>query len=146
MWVVSNHLETLVPKPFEILAPPTTPIENSALIWVELSAYSFPARARGACSRDRSKMRVFHLGNLFCSLPDLFGYRVESPRFFSYRRRIKMFATLTVRRPNQDLTVEVRGEQITTVLDEDGNNTPLTEKEKVEVLARAWAGEDETGY
>lgn len=57
--------------------------------------------------------------------------------------------TLTISRPDQDLTVEVTvssfGAVPTHAIDEDGNEVDLTHEEMAEVIARALAGEDETG-
>jgi autotransporter translocation and assembly factor TamB len=63
---------------------------------------------------------------------------------------IPRIATLTVRRPDVDITVELQlheGEWVViTSLDEDGYQVLLTAEEKTQVKARADAGEDETGY
>jgi len=59
--------------------------------------------------------------------------------------------TISVRRPKQDITCTVavgRGRRVCTVcevLDEDGRAVTLSAAEEAEVLARARAGEDETG-
>jgi hypothetical protein len=57
-------------------------------------------------------------------------------------------ATLTVRRPDQDITVAL-GQwglwEVMEALDENGNPVALTPKEEVDVCVRATHGEDETG-
>ena len=57
-----------------------------------------------------------------------------------------MTATLTVRRPDEDITVALNDQgRITEILDEQGDEAKLTEDEKRQVLARWTVGEDETG-
>lgn len=58
--------------------------------------------------------------------------------------------TLTVRRSDHDITVELRETDpgrwvLTQALDEDGNTVTLTRLEWEEVLQRALDGQDETG-
>ena len=59
--------------------------------------------------------------------------------------------TLTVRRKEQDITVELRTlncptrVNIVQSIDEQGIPVILTEKEEIDVILRALAGEDETG-
>lgn len=57
--------------------------------------------------------------------------------------------TLTVRRPDQDITVELHSFEgdwyVVASIDEMGNQVHLTTAEKTQVKARAAAGEDETG-
>lgn len=64
--------------------------------------------------------------------------------------RMPPTATLTVRREDEDITVElmqVQGNwQPTLAMDENGKATTLTKDEAAAVVARALAGEDEAGY
>ena len=57
-----------------------------------------------------------------------------------------MSTTLTVRRPDEDITVALDDQgRITDVLDEQGNDATLTMDELGQVIIRWEAGEDESG-
>ena len=54
--------------------------------------------------------------------------------------------TITIPREDEDITVVVSpAGEITTAIDEDGNDAVLTESEKQFALALAQGGHDETG-
>jgi len=61
-----------------------------------------------------------------------------------------MEVTLTIRRPDQDITVVLRrvGQKwkISEALDEFGRTVRLNSEERSEVVQRAELGQDETGY
>ncbi len=70
----------------------------------------------------------------------------EAAQFF----RTGQKATLTVRRPEEDVTVHLQYHSfrwwVITAIDEYGLSTPLSPEELAAVKDRAARGEDETGY